>query len=88
MYDAYDCKNETAAESTTKAAVKTSQFKMAIPELRPLKLGLKGPSLGSRLEQCLRARVKTNTALCPLVIWGKSGTLKSVCVGPASVVGQ
>lgn len=68
--------------------LKTLQLKMAILELRPLKLGIKGLSHQSRLERRLRARVKTNTALCPLVIWMKSGTWKSVCVGPASVVGQ
>lgn len=36
---------------------------MAIPELRPLKLGIKGLSHRSRMERRLRARVKTNTAL-------------------------
>lgn len=52
---------------------------MAIPQLRPLKLGNKGPPHGSRLEQRLRARVKTNTSLCPLVTWMKSGS--SICCG-------
>lgn len=60
---------------------------MAILELRPLKLGIKGLSHQSRLERRLRARVKTNTALCPLVIWMKSGTWEvslcgsSICCG-------
>lgn len=60
---------------------------MAVLELRPLKLGIKGLSHQSRLERRLRARVKTNTALCPLVIWMKSGTWEvslcgsSICCG-------
>lgn len=37
-------------------------------------------------DACLQ--VQTNTALFPLVIRMKSGTLKSVHVDPASAVGQ